>query len=114
MPADIWVENHQPVPLAPLKGLGLRRGSIVFIGKRVVRRPERVSDLADTDGQVGPTADVFEGAEAPGWVIFNGRDGFRAADDPTDCWYDDTLDWDRSLGRLLQSGESLHVRFTNG
>jgi hypothetical protein len=114
MPADVWVENHQPVPLAPLAELGMRRGSIVFIGKRVVRRPEQRSELAETNGQAGPDLEVFEGAEAPGWVIFDGRDGFRAADDPTDCWYDDALDRDRSLGRLLQPGESLHVRFTNG
>ena len=57
---------------------------------------------------------MFEGAEAGLGDFFDGRDGFRAADDPTDCWYDDALDRDRSLGRLLQPGESLHVRFTNG
>ena len=38
MPVDVWVENHQPVPLVPLRELGLRRGSIVFIGTRVVIR----------------------------------------------------------------------------
>jgi hypothetical protein len=54
------------------------------------------------------------GAEEPGWVIFDGWDGFRSAGDPTDSWYDAALDWDRSLGRLLQPGEALHVPFTGG
>jgi hypothetical protein len=106
------VENHQPVPLVPLKELGLRRGAVVFIGKRVVRRGEPPSELAETDGEAGPEFEEFAGPEAPGWVVFNGRDGFRAAEDPADCWYDDALDWDRSLGRLLQPGEALHVRYT--
>ena len=84
------------------------------IGKRVVRPPERLSDLAETSGQAGPELEVFQRAEDPGWVIFDGRDGFRSAGDPTDSWYDAALDWDRSLGRLLQPGEALDVPFTCG
>jgi hypothetical protein len=114
VPVDVWVENHQPVPLAPLRGLDLRRGSVVFIGTRVVSRPDRTSDLADTGPWESPDRKEFGGAEAPGWVVYDGQGHFHAADDPADRWLDDALDWDRSRGRLLQPGEALHVRYTNG
>ena len=113
MPIDVWVENHQPVPLAPLRELGLRRGSVVFIGTRVVSRRAQISDLADTDGEALPDVEAFAGPESPGWVVYDGQGHFHAADNPADRWLDDTLDWDRSLGRLLQPGEGLHVRYTN-
>lgn len=93
MTIDIWVENHLPVTLVPLVDLPLRRGSLLYLGRRVA------------DGR------VFEGGDAPGWVVFNGRDGFSPVGDPGDAWYDDLLDWGRSLGRVLQPGESLHVRY---
>jgi hypothetical protein len=112
VPVDVWVENHQPVPLAPLRDLELRSGSVVFIGTRVVSRRARVSDLADTGPLAPPEIDVFAGPDAPGWVVYDGQGHFHAADTPDDRWLDDTMDWDRSLGRLLQPGEALHVRYT--
>ena len=114
MPVDVWVENHQPVSLVPLQELGLRRGSIVFIGTRVVSRRDRTSELAETGPADPPAVEAFDGPEAPGWVVYDGQGHFHAADDPADRWLDDILDWDRSLGRLLQPGEALHVRYTNG
>ena len=114
MPVDVWVENHQPVPLAPLNELNLRRGSVVFIGTRVVTRRDRVSELAETGGGDPTDVEVFDGPEAPGWVVYGGQGHFHAAADPSDRWLDDLLDWDRSLGRLLQPGEGLHVRYTTG
>jgi hypothetical protein len=94
MHVDIWVENHQPIALAPLLDLRARRGSLLYIGRRV-----------GTDGKAS------DGGDAPGWVIFDGNDGFVPVGDPGNAWYDDTLDWGQSLGRLLQPGEALHVRF---
>ena len=35
MTVDVWVENHQPVALAPLVDLPVRRGGLVYIGRRV-------------------------------------------------------------------------------
>jgi hypothetical protein len=94
MTVDIWVENHQPVSLAPLVDLKARKGTLLYIGRRVAG-----------DGA------VFEGGDAPGWVVFDGQDGFGPVADPGSVWYDDTLDWGRSLGRILQPGEALHVRY---
>jgi hypothetical protein len=85
----------------------------VFIGTRVVSRRERVSDLADTGPLAPRSVEAFDGADAPGWVVYDGQGHFHAADNPADSWLDDTLDWDRSLGRLLQPGEALHVRYTS-
>jgi hypothetical protein len=93
MTIDVWIENHQPVSLTPLLDLGARRGDLLYIGRRVT-----------ADGQ------VFEG-HTPGWVIFDGEDGFTPVGDLGEPWYDATLDWERSLGRVLQPGEVLHVRY---
>ncbi len=94
MTVDVWIENHQPVSLAPLLDLGVRRGDLLYIGRRVT-----------TDGR------VFENGDAPGWVVYDGTDGFAPVEDPGEPWYDTALDWGRSLGRVLQPGEALHVRY---
>ena len=96
MNVDVWVENHQPVPLAPLRELALRPGTVLYIGKRVT--------TADVPDREHPR---------PGWVVYDGADGFAAVGDVT-RWWDDQLDWGASLGRLLQPGEVLHVRYTSG
>ena len=94
---DEWVENHQPGPLQPLNDLRLGRGSLVYIGRRVT-----------LDGA------VFEGGDAPGWVVFDGQSGYTPVADPVSAWYDEQMDWGASLGRILAPGESLHVRFSSG
>ena len=93
MKVDVWVENHQPVPLVPLAELGLRRGTLLFVKNRVC----------------GPGAEY----PGPGWCVYDGEQGFTALADPTDAWYDPNLDFGKSLGRLLQPGEVLHVRYAN-
>jgi hypothetical protein len=94
MTVDVWVENHQPTALRPLLDLEVRRGSLLYIGRRVT---------------LG--GDCYEGSDAPGWVVFDGQDGYAPVADPLSAWYDERLDWGASLGRVLAPGESLHIRY---
>jgi hypothetical protein len=90
--AQLWVESHQPVPLVPLSMLKIEPGDVIYVGKRIT-----------TDGEQSP----------PGWVLA-GTAGLFVCLTSAEYFWDDDLDYETSLGRRLQSNESVLVRFTSG
>jgi hypothetical protein len=91
--ADLWVEDHQPVPLVPLSMLKIEPGDVIYIGTR-----NRTGD---------------EPTDSPGWVLA-GPAGLFVCLTSADYFWDDDLDYEQSLGRRLQTAEAVHVRFTDG
>jgi hypothetical protein len=89
--AELWVESHQPVSLVPLSMLKIEPGDVIYIGTHVT-----------------PT-----GVQSPpGWVLA-GPAGLFVCLVSAHYFWDDDLDYERSMGRRLQSNESVLVRFTN-
>ena len=92
MKAQLWVESHQPIPLVPLSMLRIEPGDVIFIGTRVT----------------GEGAD-----DSPGWVLA-GTAGLFISLTSADYFWDDDLDYEKSMGRRLQAAEAVIVRFTDG
>ena len=92
MKAQLWVESHQPVPLVPLSMLKIEPGDVIYIGRHATTGGER---------------------ECPGWVLA-GDAGLFVCLTTAEYFWDDDLDYFASLGRRLQSEESVLVRFTSG
>ena len=88
MKTQLWVESHQPVPLVPLSMLKIDPGDVIYIGQMA------------TD-------------ECPGWVLAGEAGLFVCLETGRYLW-DDDLDYEHTLGRKLQSGESVLVRYTSG
>jgi hypothetical protein len=90
--AQLWVESHQPVPLVPLSMLKIEPGDVIYIGTHVTEAGEQ---------------------ECPGWVLA-GTAGLFVCLTTAAYFWDDDLDYEKSLGRRLQPDESVLVRFTSG
>ena len=91
MKTQLWIESHQPVPLVPLSMLKIEPGDLIYIGLRV---------------------SAEEPDDAPGWVLA-GPNGLFISLTTAEYFWDDDMDYEKSMGRRLQESESVLVRYTD-
>jgi hypothetical protein len=105
MKAQLWVEAHQPVPLVPLSMLRVEPGDVVFIGKY----QEKVTGDRLWDKKKD---DALQECFPIGWFQA-GPNGVFVSLDTADYFWDNFMDYEKSMGRRLQPDESVLVRYTS-